>query len=366
MTKPQKTHKRDTSPPWHLLEPWQTTAWLKVDPEKGLSCGEVEERLATHGPNAIPEPRVRNPILMFLGQFADVMIIVLIIAGIVSGLIGDLTDTITIFVIVALNAIIGFIQEFRAERAVAALKRLASPTAQVLREGEIQTIAAQELVPGDLVMLEAGNVVPADLKLLDVARLKVEEAALTGESLPVEKSGALIREMDSPLGDRRNMAYKGTIATYGRGVGIVIATGLNTELGKIAELLRQGKEVKTPLQQRLARFGQRLALLVLAICAIIFVVGLLRGEPPPVDVFDRHQSGRSRHTGSPARRCYRISGFGGTQDGQTECFDSTFTCCGNAGFCDLYLLRQNRHADAKPHACRDFLRRRAFPCKNKQ
>jgi len=281
MTKRQKIHKsRLSTPPWHLLEPWQTTAWLKVDPEQGLSREEVEQRLAAHGPNAIPEQRRRGLIRMFFGQFADFMIIVLILASIISGLIGDLTDTIAIVVIVVLNALIGFIQEYRAERAVAALKRLASPTAQVLREGKTQTIAAQELVPGDLVMLEAGNVVPADLKLLDVARLKVEEAALTGESLPVEKSGALIRELDSPLGDRRNMAYKGTIATYGRGVGIVIATGMDTELGKIAELLRQEKETRTPLQQRLAKFGKRLALLVLAICAIIFVVGLLRGEPP--------------------------------------------------------------------------------------
>ena len=280
MTKLKKSDKSKLSPPWHLLEPWQTTAWLKVDPEKGLNHEEAEDRLASHGPNAIQEQQLRGPVQMFFGQFADFMIIVLIIAGVVSGLIGDLTDTIAIVVIVVLNAVIGFIQEFRAERAVAALKRLASPTAQVLREGEIQTIAAQKLVPGDLVMLEAGNVIPADLKLLDVARLKVEEATLTGESQPVEKSGALIRELDSPLGDRRNMAYKGTIATYGRGIGVVIATGMDTELGKIAELLRQEKDSKTPLQQRLARFGQRLALLVLAICAIIFVVGLLRGEPP--------------------------------------------------------------------------------------
>ncbi len=267
-------------PPWHLLEPWQTTAWLKVDPEKGLSRDEAQERLAAYGPNAIREPRRRGPLRMFLGQFADFMIIVLIIAGIVSGFIGELTDTVTIVVIVGLNALIGFVQELRAERAVAALKRLASPSAQVLREGEIQTVATQDLVPGDLVMLEAGNVVPADLRLLEVARLRMEEAALTGESQPVEKTGALIRDLDSTLGDRRNIAYKGTTATYGRGVGVVIATGRDTELGKIAELLHGESEAKTPLQQRLASFGQRLALLILAICAIIFMVGLLRGQPP--------------------------------------------------------------------------------------
>jgi Ca2+-transporting ATPase len=281
LTKRPKIQKSQAStPPWHLLEPWQTTAWLKVDPEVGLGHQEAKERLETYGPNAIQEQSRRGPVRMFFGQFADFMIIVLILACIVSGLVGDLTDTIVILVIIVLNAIIGFIQEYRAEKAVAALKRLSSPTAQVLREGKTHTIAAHELVPGDLVMLEAGNIVPADLKLLDVARLKVEEAALTGESLPVEKSGALIRELDSPLGDRLNMAYKGTIATYGRGVGIVIATGMDTELGKIAELLRQGKETKTPLQQRLASFGMRLALLVLAVCTIIFVVGLLRGEEP--------------------------------------------------------------------------------------
>jgi Ca2+-transporting ATPase len=278
---PQKPpSNRFSVPPWHLLEPWQTSTWLKVDPAQGLSEADVLERRAVFGPNAIPEQRTRGPLLMFFGQFADFMIVVLMVAGLISGLLGDITDTIAIVVIVVLNAIIGFVQEYRAERAVAALRRLASASAQVLREGQPRTIPASELVPGDLVMLEAGNVVPADLRLLDVARLKVEEAALTGESQPVEKVDALLRELDSPLGDRTNMAYKGTVATYGRGAGIVIATGLNTELGKIAELLRQEKEAKTPLQQRLAKFGQRLALLVLAVCAIIFGVGLMRGEEP--------------------------------------------------------------------------------------
>lgn len=281
MIKRPRVHKNQHStPPWHLLEPWQATAWLKVDAEKGLNHKEAEKRLINHGLNVIRERCPRSPLLMFFGQFADFMIIVLIMAAIVAGFIGDLTDTIAIVVIVVLNAAIGFVQEFRAEKAMAALKRLSSPTAQVLREGQTKIIDAKQLVPGDLVKLEAGNIVPADLKLLNVTRLKVEEAALTGESLPVEKSESLIRELDSPLGDRFNMAYKGTIASYGRALGVVIATGMDTELGKIAELLSQEKEAKTPLQQRLASFGKRLALLILAICAILFTVGLLRGEPP--------------------------------------------------------------------------------------
>jgi len=272
--------KPHPAPPWHLLESWQTVAWLKVDPEQGLKHTEAQERLELHGPNVIREQRARGPLRMFLGQFADFMIMVLILAGIISGVIGEFSDTIAIIVIVALNAVIGFIQEYSAEKAVAALKRLASATAQVLREGQLHNVPARELVPGDLVMLEAGNVVPADLRLLEVARLKVEEAALTGESQPVEKMDVLIRELESPLGDRTNMAYKGTIATYGRGLGVVIATGMDTELGRIAAMLDSEKEGRTPLQKRLASFGQRLALLVLAICAILFLVGLLRGEPP--------------------------------------------------------------------------------------
>lgn len=280
LKRPELQKTRAPTPPWHILDTWQATAWLKVNPEKGLDHQEAMERLISYGPNTIREQRRRGAIQMFFGQFADFMIIVLILVCIVSSLLGDVTDTVVILVIIVLNAIIGFIQEYRTEKAVAALKRLSSPTAQVLREGTPHTIASHELVPGDLVMLEAGNVIPADLKLLDVARLRVEEAALTGESLPVEKSGALIQELDLPLGDRLNMAYKGTTATYGHGIGMVIATGMDTELGKIAELLRPEKETKTPLQHRLASFGMRLALLVLAVCAIILVVGLLRGEQP--------------------------------------------------------------------------------------
>lgn len=273
---------RKSHPPahWHLLEPWQTTAWLKVDPRTGLSQREAEQRLAELGPNLVAEQRLRGPLAMLLGQFADFMIVVLILAGVVSGLVGEIADTVTIMVIVVLNAAIGFAQEYRAERAIAALKSMAAPTARVVRDGQHHDLPAHELVPGDLVLLEAGNIVPADIRLLDTAQFRVEEAALTGESQPVGKSTEAIRNPDASLGDRSNMAYKGTIVTYGRGLGSVIATGMETELGKIAQLLREEKESRTPLQNRLAQLGKRLALLVLAICAIIFVVGLLRGEQP--------------------------------------------------------------------------------------
>ncbi|QJD29001.1 cation-translocating P-type ATPase [Methylococcus geothermalis] len=278
--KPTATRKPHPPAQWHLLEPWQTVAWLRVDPQTGLSQQEAEQRLAAQGPNLLQEQRLRSPLAMLLGQFADFMIVVLLLAGLVSGLVGELADTVTIMVIVVLNAVIGFIQEYRAERAIAALKSMAAPTARVLRDGRHHDLPAHELVPGDLVLLEAGNVVPADIRLLDTAQLRVEEAILTGESQPVGKSTEAIRNPDAALGDRRNMAFKGTIVTYGRGMGSVIATGMETELGKIAQLLREEKESRTPLQNRLAQLGKRLALLVLAICAIIFVVGLLRGEQP--------------------------------------------------------------------------------------
>jgi P-type Ca2+ transporter type 2C len=265
--------------PWHLLGIEETALRLEVVPERGLEEAEALRRIQVCGPNEIQEARRRSPLRMFLDQFADFMILVLIAAGIIAGLIGEPQDAVAIVVIVILNAVIGFVQEYRAQRAVAALKRLAAPSARVRQGGQVLTLPAQELVPGDVVLLEVGNVVPADLRLLEVAQLKVEEAALTGESQPVEKAVAALHERDLPLGDRRNMAYKGTRVIYGRGAGIVVATGMETEIGKVARLLREEEEVKTPLQKRLARFGERLALVVLAICAIIFAVGLLRGEP---------------------------------------------------------------------------------------
>jgi P-type Ca2+ transporter type 2C len=247
---------------------------------EGLSSSEAASRLAAYGPNALREKGKRTPFVMFLDQFKDFMIIVLIISAIVSGVIGDAVDTVAIIVIVLLNAVVGFVQEYRAERAMAALKKMASPTAEVMRDGGPLMIPASGLVPGDIVVLEDGRIIPADLRLLETVRMKVEEAALTGESLPSDKLETALPDEHLPLGDRRNMAYKGTFVSYGRGSGVVVATGMETELGRIATMLQEQEEGKTPLQKRLAAFGRRLAIAFLIICSIVFVMGAMRGEEP--------------------------------------------------------------------------------------
>jgi Ca2+-transporting ATPase len=245
----------------------------------GISAREAQERLLYYGPNELVEKKRKTAAAMFFDQFKDFMILVLIAAAIVSGIIGETSDTIAIIVILVLNAALGFTQEYRAEQAMAALKKMAASSAVVLRNNEHCAVPAAELVPGDIVLLEAGNVVPADLRLLESAHLKIEEAALTGESEPVEKHAEALSDEALPLGDRENMLYKGTFVTYGRGAGVVAATGMQTELGRIATMLQQEEEGKTPLQKRLAHFGKRIAIAVLVICAIVFVAGLLRGEP---------------------------------------------------------------------------------------
>src|SRR4030043_1325098 len=264
---------------WHQKDIENIIDELHSSPH-GLSGDEARKRLEKHGLNVLKEKKKKIPFMMFLDQFRDFMILVLIAAAIISGIIGELSDTIAIVVIVILNAVIGFIQEYRAEKAMAALKKRAAPTATVIREGNPADISASELVPGDIVTLEAGKIVPADMRLIEAAQLKVEEAALTGESIPVEKHIKSLHDEMLPLGDRKNMTYKGTIVSYGRGTGIIVATGMETELGKIATMLQEEEEVKTPLQKRLASFGQKLAFAVLAICAIVFGIGIFRGEPP--------------------------------------------------------------------------------------
>ncbi|MBI3377920.1 MAG: cation-translocating P-type ATPase [Nitrospirae bacterium] len=264
---------------WHQKETKDILDGLQSS-SKGLSSEEAQKRLLEYGPNELKEKEKRTLFMMFLGQFKDFMILILIGAAIISGIIGEPADTIAIIVIVVLNAVIGFIQEYRAEKAMAALKKMAAQIATVIRDGKPANIPAVEIVPGDIVLLEAGKVVPADMRLIETAQLKVEEAALTGESIPVEKHIKALHDEMLPLGDRKNMAYKGTTVSYGRGAGIAAATGMDTELGKIATMLQEEEEVKTPLQKRLAAFGKKLAIAVLAICAIVFGIGILRGEQP--------------------------------------------------------------------------------------
>lgn len=263
---------------WHCLDVEETQQRLAVS-ASGLSNAEAQRRLTEYGPNSLPETRRRSLLVMFGGQFTDFMIVVLLAAALISGFIGEPQDTIAILVIVVLNAIIGAVQEYRAERAVEALRQIAAPEARVIRDGDIMSLPSTELVPGDIVLLEAGNVVPADLRLTESEELRADESMLTGESHAVEKRDARLLEETLPLGDRCNLAFKGSLITRGRGQGIVVATGQYTEIGHIAKLLHGEAVVKTPLQKRLTRFGRYLALAVLAICAVVFVAGLLQGQP---------------------------------------------------------------------------------------
>ncbi len=263
---------------WHAMDCGEALHQLQGDSATGLAADEVTARQGQYGANAIQEAKRRHWSRMLLDQFRDFMILVLLAAAVLAGLTGEIEDVIVIVAIVALNAVIGFVQEYRAEAAVEALRSMAAPNATVRRAGGVQVIAATELVPGDIVLLEAGRTVPADLRLIELADLTVQEAALTGESHPVVKSVEAIPDPELPVADRVNMAFKGTTVATGRATGLVIGTGMDTELGRIATLLGTAEAGKTPLQLRLAAFGRRLSIIVIAICALLFGAGLLRGE----------------------------------------------------------------------------------------
>jgi len=261
---------------WHRISSEEVFEILDTR-KQGLTISDAEEKLLRYGPNELQEGKKKNIALMLLDQFKDVMILILLGAAIISGIIGDLTDTIVILVIVLLNALLGFFQEYRAEKAMQALKQMAVTQARVLRDGNINWLPATELVPGDVIQLEAGSAVPADVRIIESINLKIEEAALTGESQAIDKIIDSLETEDLPLGDKINMAFKGTFVTYGRGTAVVIATGMQTELGRIAKMLQED-ETLTPLQQRMASFGKKLSILVLFLCILFFVAGWLRGE----------------------------------------------------------------------------------------
>lgn len=251
---------------------------VKSSPD-GLSSLKAKERLIHYGPNELQEKKKTPPWLLFLGQFRDFMILVLVLAATLSGFMGDLTDTIIILIIILLNAVVGFVQEFRAGKAMDALKKMAVSQAQVIRDGRPVVLPARELVPGDIVLLEAGNVVPADIRIMEAHALRADESSLTGESVPADKKNYELSGDDIPPGDQVNMLFKGTLIVNGRARGIVVKTGMKTELGKIAGMLQE-EEPRTPLQVRMERFGKSLSWIILLICLILFVSGVLRGEDP--------------------------------------------------------------------------------------
>lgn len=261
---------------WHCLTIEQSFGIIGSN-SGGLSTFDSKLRLAENGPNELQQKKPVPAWVFFIRQFKDFMIVVLLSAAVISGLAGDFTDTLIILLIVFLNAIIGFVQEYKAERAMDALKQLAALSCIAIRDGVPVRIPATELVIGDVVLLEAGNAVPADLRLIETHALRIDESALTGESIPVDKSGSCILEEKIPLADRLNMAYKGTLISQGRGEAIVVATGMETEIGKIARLLETDSP-GTPLQNRMADFGKRLSWIILMICTGLFFLGVSRGE----------------------------------------------------------------------------------------
>ena len=269
---------------WHFIEIKAVTEQLEVDPEVGLSFFEAEERLGKYGENILREEKKKTNLERFVEQFKDVMIIILIAAAAISFLVSifekeGFFEPVLIMLIVILNAVIGVIQESKAEKALDALKKLSSPNARVIRDGEQKLIQASKLVPGDIILIEAGDFVPADARIIESASLKVDESALTGESVPSEKSADAIVKEEASIGDRHNMVFSGCGVSYGRGKVVVVETGMKTEMGKIAGLLSGEEDTQTPLQHRLSVLGKYLGIAALIACAVIFLVGLIEGIP---------------------------------------------------------------------------------------
>jgi len=264
---------------WYRQDAGAILRALGTSAESGLSASDAALKLEAVGPNEIQGDQPPTLLRLLAHQFADFMIALLVVAAVISGVVGDIIDTVAIIVIVVVNAAVGVSQEYRAQRAVAALRRISAPLARVVRDGSVLQVPARDVVPGDVVLLEVGDVVPADLRLIDVRDLGVDESALTGESVPVAKHHHPLDAEAEHLSEYENMAFKSTLVTRGKGTGVVVATGRATEIGRVADLLRGDHAVRTPLQVRLAVFSRRIALAVIAICAIVFVTGLLRDEP---------------------------------------------------------------------------------------
>lgn len=264
---------------WHQLGGKELLEQFGVSPEQGLTDEDVQRRREASGWNELSEGEQVSPILLFLNQFKDFMMLVLMGATLISGILGEYLDAITIIAIIILNGVLGFIQEFRAERSLRALKQLSAPHANVLRQGQIKHIPARELVPGDIVMLESGDRIPADIRWLTANSLDAEESALTGESHPVAKHAGVLSDQEIPLGDQKNMGFMGTMITRGTGRGIVIRTGMDTEMGKIADLIQSTDTQDTPLQRRLEQLGKILIYIALGLTILVVLFGIMHGQP---------------------------------------------------------------------------------------
>ena len=268
---------------WFNKEVADVEKTLETDLEKGLSKEEVEKRKKQYGLNELEQKKKKSLFQKFLEQFKDFMIIVLIIAAIVSGVVGvaegeGITDTIIILIVVVLNAIIGVVQENKAEKSLEALQKLSAHASKVIRDGKIDVVQSRDLVPGDVVVLDTGDYIPADLRIIEAVNLKSQESSLTGESVPVDKNAEVIKDEKVGIGDRTNMLFSSSLITYGRGKGIVVETGMNTEVGKIAKIINDTEANVTPLQAKLNKLGKTLGIAALAICIVIFVIGIAYGK----------------------------------------------------------------------------------------
>ncbi|MCE1252426.1 MAG: cation-translocating P-type ATPase [Anaerolineae bacterium] len=263
---------------WYQNDVEEVLKKLESGRENGLTSGEAEERLAKYGSNELVDKGGKSPWKILLDQLTGVMVIILIISAVISIFLGDVEDAIAILAIVILNTILGFTQEYRAEKAMEALKKMAVPHVRVRRDGRVLEVSARDVVPGDIVLVEAGNTIPADGRLMESSNLRIQEAVLTGESEPVEKIIEAIPQSNLGIGDRRNSVYSGTIVTYGRGAYVVTETGMQTQLGHIANMLQSVGQESTPLQNRLEQVGRGLAMAALAIVAVVFAMGVMRGD----------------------------------------------------------------------------------------
>ncbi|MDF2572262.1 MAG: calcium-transporting ATPase 1 [Sporomusa sp.] len=261
---------------WYQMSVGETVSKFGSETSTGLSSSEASRRLSQYGYNELQEKEAEGLWQKFLNQFKNFLVLILLAASMISILVGESADALVIIAIVIVNAALGIFQESKAEKALAALKRMSAATSKLIRDGNLVVVPSRELVPGDMVVLEAGDYVPADLRILESFNLKIEEASLTGESVPVDKNSQGITEI-IPLAERHNMAFMGTIVTYGRGKGIVVATAMQTEIGKIAGLLQSVQQEPTPLQIKLEEFGKTLGLLCIGVCAVVFALGIYSG-----------------------------------------------------------------------------------------